>query len=243
MGAMQNYVMHCDVRSWRASGVMFDKTHCDRRSNNDWQDPLLVLVDEYLVDFLLKDKGVVERCLRSCPGQVQEVELGGLLLRDRGAKASGLTEGIRASAQVEFCFQPGANVCSPEIVTMNFVQETLPNLIIRPLLLVTRVPSPWNVQTVACLSPSFLPVQRNHSNLPLPPFFFLEVSSLSLSLLPSTSFFIPQCQGFHTENTSNNKDKSGCPNIYLFSFTRIAWSSFFCWFFLLPTKVSEYCSS
>ena len=28
MAAMQNYVMHCDVRSWRASGVMFDKTHC-----------------------------------------------------------------------------------------------------------------------------------------------------------------------------------------------------------------------
>ena len=55
--------------------VMFDKTHCDRRSNNDWQDPLLVLVDEYLVDFLLKDDGVVEHCLRSCPRQVQEVEL------------------------------------------------------------------------------------------------------------------------------------------------------------------------
>ena len=67
MGAMQNYVMHCDVRSWRASGVKFDKTHCDRRSNNDWQDSLLVLVDDYLVDFLLKDKGVVEHCLRSCP--------------------------------------------------------------------------------------------------------------------------------------------------------------------------------
>ena len=75
MGAMQNYVMHCDVRSLRASGVMFDKTHCDRRSNNDWQDSLLVLVDEYLVDFLLKDKGVVDHCLRSCPRQVQEVEL------------------------------------------------------------------------------------------------------------------------------------------------------------------------
>ena len=74
MGAMQNYVMHCDVRSWRASGVMFDKTQCDRHSNNDWQDPLLVLVDEYLVDFLLKDKGVVEHGLRSCPIQVQEVE-------------------------------------------------------------------------------------------------------------------------------------------------------------------------
>ena len=50
-------------------------TNCDRRSNNDWQDPLLVLVDEYLVDFLLKDKCVVEHCLRSCPRQVQEVEL------------------------------------------------------------------------------------------------------------------------------------------------------------------------
>ena len=73
--AMQNYVMLCDVRSWRASGVMFDKTHCDRRSNNDWQDPLRVLVDEYLVDFLLKDDSVVEHCLRSCPRQVQEVEL------------------------------------------------------------------------------------------------------------------------------------------------------------------------
>ena len=59
--------MLCDVRSWRASGVMLDKTHCDRRSNNDRQDPLLVLVDEYLVDFLLKDDSVVEHCLRSCP--------------------------------------------------------------------------------------------------------------------------------------------------------------------------------
>ena len=54
---------------------MFDKTLCDRRSNNDWQDSLLVLVGEYLVDFLFKDKGVVEHCLRSCPRQVQEVEL------------------------------------------------------------------------------------------------------------------------------------------------------------------------
>ena len=142
MGAMQNYVMHCDVRSWRASGVMFDKTHCDRRSNNDGEDPLLVLLDKYLVDFLLKDKGVVEHCLRSCPGQVQEVELGDFLPRDRGAKASGLPEGIRASAQVEFCSQLGANVRCPEIVTMNFVQETLPNLITRPLRLVTRVSPP-----------------------------------------------------------------------------------------------------
>ena len=75
MGAMQNYVMHCDVRRWRASGVMFDKTHCDRRSNNDWRDSLLLLVYEHLVDFLLKDKGVVEHCLRSCPRQVKEVEL------------------------------------------------------------------------------------------------------------------------------------------------------------------------
>ena len=74
-GAMQKYVIDCDVRSWRASGVMFDKTHCDRCSNNDWLDPLLVVVDEYLVDFVLKDKGVVEQCLRSCPRQVQEVEL------------------------------------------------------------------------------------------------------------------------------------------------------------------------
>ena len=75
MGAMQNYVMHCDVRSWRASGVMFDKTHCDRRSNNDWQESLLFLVDEYLaiVGFLLKDKGVVEHCLRSYP----QTSLGG----------------------------------------------------------------------------------------------------------------------------------------------------------------------
>ena len=44
---------------------MFDKTHCERCSNTDWQDPLLVLSDEYLVDFLLKDKGVVEHCFRS----------------------------------------------------------------------------------------------------------------------------------------------------------------------------------
>ena len=57
-----------------------------------------------------------------------------LLLRDRGAKASGLTEGIRSSAQVEFCSQLGANVRCPKIVTMSFVKETLPNLIIRPLL-------------------------------------------------------------------------------------------------------------
>ena len=38
------------------------------------RSPFLVLVDEYLVGFLLKDKGVVEHCLRSCPRQVQEVE-------------------------------------------------------------------------------------------------------------------------------------------------------------------------
>ena len=139
---MQNYVMHCDVRSWRASGVMFDKTHYDRRSNNDGQNPLLVLVDEYLVDFLLKDKGVVEHCLRSCPRQVQEVELETFISRSWSRKASGLTEGIRASAQVEFCSQLRANVRCPEIVTMNFVQETLPNLITRPLLLVTRVSPP-----------------------------------------------------------------------------------------------------
>ena len=47
---------------------------------------------------------------------------------------TGLTEGIRASAQVEFCSQLGANVRCTKIVTMNFVKETLPNLIIRPLL-------------------------------------------------------------------------------------------------------------
>ena len=109
---------------------------------------------------------------------------GDFLLWDRGAKASGLLEGIRASAQVEFCSQLGANVRCPEIVTMNFVQETLPNLITRPLLLVTRVSPPWNVQTVVCLSPNFLLVQRNHSNLPLlsPLFFFWSIFSLSLSL-------------------------------------------------------------
>ena len=54
-----------------------------------------------------------------------------LLLRDRGAKASGLTEGVRATAQVEFCSQLGANVRCPKIVTMSFVKETLPNLIIQ----------------------------------------------------------------------------------------------------------------
>ena len=160
--SMQNYVLHFDVRSWRAPGVMFDKTHFDRRSNNDWQDSLLVLVDKYLVEFLFKDKDVVEHALRSCPRQVQEVELGAfsskficlnfvfsvylfmpfhvvdvlivffcctfcsflflyLLLqknRNRGAKASRLTKGIRASAQVEFRSQPGANVSCPR----NFVQ-------------------------------------------------------------------------------------------------------------------------
>ena len=189
MGAMQNYVMRCDVRSWGASGVMFDKTHCDRRSNNDWQDPLLVLVDKYLVDFLLKDKGVVEHCLRSCPRQVQEVELETFTSRS-WSKGESLTEGIRASAQVEFCSQLGTNVRCPEIVTMNFVQETLPNLIIRPLLLVTRVSPPWNVQTVVCLSPnSVILVQRNHSNLPLlPTFFWKYLLSLSLSVC---LFFLP----------------------------------------------------
>ena len=133
MGAMQNYVMLCDVRSWRASGVMFDKTHCDRRSNNDWQDPLLVLVDEYLGDFLLKDDNVVEHCLRSCPRQVQEVELETFTSRS-WSKGEWTDEGIRASAQVEFCSQLGANVRCPKILTMSFVKETLPNLIIRPLL-------------------------------------------------------------------------------------------------------------
>ena len=43
---------------------------------------------------------------------------------------------------------------------------------------------------------------------PPPPLFFLEVSSLSLTVSsPFHFFFIPQCQGFHTENKSNNKDK------------------------------------
>ena len=101
---------------------------CDRRSTNDWQDPLLVLVDEYLVDFLLKDDSVEEHCLRSWRWTWR------LLLRDRGAKTSGLTEGIRVSAPVKFCSQLGANVRCPKMVTMSFVKETLPNLIIRPLL-------------------------------------------------------------------------------------------------------------
>ena len=43
-------------------------------------------------------------------------------------------EGIRVSAQVDFFSQLGANVRCSNIVTMNFVKETLPNLIIRPLL-------------------------------------------------------------------------------------------------------------
>ena len=137
---MQNYVMHCDVRSWRASGVMFDKTHCDQRSNSDWQDPLLVLVDEYLVDFLLKDKGVVEHCLRSCPRQVQEVELE--TLTSRSWSKGEWSDGRDTCGSSRVCSQLGANVRCPEIVTMNFVQETLPNLITRPLLLVTRVSPP-----------------------------------------------------------------------------------------------------
>ena len=295
MGAMQNYVMHCDVRSWRASGVMFDKKHCDRRSNNDWQDSLLVLVDEYLVDFLLKDKGVVEHCLRSCPIDKFRRWNWRLFLRDRGAKASGLTEGIHASAQVEFRSQLGANVRCPKIVTMNFVQDTLPNVISRPLLEPYRYnhtsrqgfPSTRHEQTVLqhndderqltscpfmpCVgewwwligksnagrkmcavtdesistlkspdcsqsssSPILLLVQRNHSNLPsLPPFFFwkylLSLSlSLSLSLCLSVSsplhfFFYSSVPGVpHRKHT----------NIYLFSFTRIAWSSFCCFFFV-----------
>ena len=41
-----------------------------------------------------------------------------------------MSEGIRASAQVEFCSQLGANVRCPKIVTMNFVKETLLNLIL-----------------------------------------------------------------------------------------------------------------
>ena len=43
-------------------------------------------------------------------------------------------KGYSASAQVEFCSQLGANVRCPKIVTMSFVKETFPNLIIRPLL-------------------------------------------------------------------------------------------------------------
>ena len=133
MGAMQNYVMICDVRSWRASGVMFDKTHCDRRSNNDWQDPLLVLVHEYLVDFLLKDDSVVEHCLRSCPRQVQEVELETFTSRSwsKGEWTDGRDTCV-CSGRV--LFSAGRNVRCPKIVTMSFVKETLPNLIIRPLL-------------------------------------------------------------------------------------------------------------
>ena len=69
--------------------------------------------------FFLKVKGVMEHALLSCPRQVQKVELD--FHRDRGAKASGLTEGTRASAQVEFFFQLRANVRCTEIVTMNFV--------------------------------------------------------------------------------------------------------------------------
>ena len=91
------------------------------------------MVDEYLVGFLLKDDIVVDYCLRSCPRQVQEVELETFTSRS-WSKASGLTEGIRASAQVEFCSRLGANVRCPKIVTMSFVKETLSNLIIRPLL-------------------------------------------------------------------------------------------------------------
>ena len=132
---MQNYVMHCDVRSWRASGVMFDKMHCDRRSNNDWQDPLLVLVDEYLVDFLLKDKGVVKHCLRSCPRQVQEVELETFTSRSwsKGEWTGGRDTCV-CSGRVLFSAgskRPLSQDCDHELRPC---QETLPNLIIRPLL-------------------------------------------------------------------------------------------------------------
>ena len=138
---MQNYVMHCDVRSWRASGVMFDKTHCDRRSNNDWQDPLLVLIDEYLVDFLLKDKDVVEHGLRSCPRQVQEVERETFTSRSwsKGEWTDGRDTCVCLGGVL---FSAGSKRPRPEIVTRNFVQSTLPNLIIRPLLVLTRLSPP-----------------------------------------------------------------------------------------------------
>ena len=74
---------------------------------------MLDLVDEYLVDFLLKDDSVVEHCLRSCPDKFRRWNWR-LLLRDRGAKASGLKEGIRASAQVEFCSQPNKRPLSQD---------------------------------------------------------------------------------------------------------------------------------
>ena len=56
------------------------------------------------------------------------------------------------------------------------------------------------------LSFSYLPPgAKNHSNLPSPPpffFFFFWKYLLSLSVSsPLHFFFIPQCQGFHTENT------------------------------------------
>ena len=62
---------------------------------NDWQDPLLVLVDEYLVDFLriLKDRGVVEHCLKSCLRQVQEVELETLSFTSRSWSKGEWTDG------------------------------------------------------------------------------------------------------------------------------------------------------
>ena len=107
------------------------------------------------------------------------------------------------------------------------------------VLLVTRVSPPWNVQTVVCLSPIFFLVQRNHSNLPLLPPFFFEVSSLSL-YSPFHFFFIPQCQGFHTENTSNNKDKY-LPCRACFHSPE-QHGHLFAAFFFLSTKVSEYSS-
>ena len=106
MGVMQNYVMHCDVRSWQPSGLMCDTTHCNQHSNNDWQDSLVVFVDEYLVDSLLKAKVYWDTLSEIALDKFMRWNWR-LFLRDRGAKASGLTEGIRSYAQVEFCSQLG----------------------------------------------------------------------------------------------------------------------------------------
>ena len=121
--------MHGGVRSWRSSGVMIDKTHCDRRSNHDWQDYLLALVDEYLVGFLLKYKVVVEYVLsRKFPWTSSGGGTGDFL--SRSWSKGEWTDGKNT---LEFCSQLGANDRFRKIMTRNFVQVTLKNLIIRQL--------------------------------------------------------------------------------------------------------------
>ena len=112
------------------------------------------------------------------------------------------------------------------------------------VLLVTRVSPPWNVQTVICLSPIFFLVQRNHSNfhlLPPPLFFFWSIFSLSLSLLPSTSFLFLSAKA-STQKTNpiikTNIYRAG--PVFIHQNNMVIFLLLF-FFFFLSTKASEYC--